>query len=95
MRRTVGVTVSAVVVFIGSAFTILCGGLLMLGLLATLHSRQARVAPLVLAWFIASFSGICRSPFSQQLDASRIFANSGPAIECYTSFVAHSSPGAA
>jgi hypothetical protein len=69
MRRTVGVTVSAVVVFIGSAFTILCGGLLMLGLLATLHSRQARVAavniPLVLAWFIASFSGICRSPFSQ------------------------------
>jgi hypothetical protein len=40
---------------------------------------------------LASQSGVIK----EQLDASRIFANSGPAIECYTNFVAHSSPGAA
>ncbi len=58
MARTVGVTVSALVVFIGSAFTILCGALLMLGLLATLHSREGRVAALNIPLVLAVEAGV-------------------------------------
>jgi hypothetical protein len=74
--RSVGVTVSAVVVFVGSAFTILCGAALVLGSLATLHSREALGAaaniPLVLAveavfffgfggWGVASGVGLLKT----------------------------------
>jgi hypothetical protein len=76
MARSVGVTVSAVVVFVGSAFSLLCGAMSIVGSLVTLNPREGRggVAniPLVLAveavfffgfggWGLASSVGLIKT----------------------------------
>jgi len=51
MPRSVGITASAVVVLIGSAFTILCGALMVLGSVFLLHSSPVAKLPVNLGYF--------------------------------------------
>jgi hypothetical protein len=52
MPRSTGITVSAVVVIIGSAFTVLCGALVLLGPVFALNSRHAADAPVNLGYVL-------------------------------------------
>ena len=52
MPRSVGITVSAVVVFIGSAFTILCGAMMVLGSVVLMKSSPAANVPANVGYFV-------------------------------------------
>ncbi|HEY4710276.1 MAG TPA: hypothetical protein VIH46_08910 [Candidatus Acidoferrales bacterium] len=57
MARSGGITFSAVVVFLGSAFTILCGGFAVLGSFIASHSELGTSAPIDFR-FVAIFEAI-------------------------------------
>src|ERR1700693_2940595 len=52
MARSTGITVSAVVVIIGSAFTVLCGAMILLGSVLVLNSSRAADAPVNLRYIL-------------------------------------------
>jgi hypothetical protein len=53
MARSTGITVSAVVVMIGSAFTVLCGAMILVASVLVLISRRAADAPVNLRYVLA------------------------------------------
>jgi hypothetical protein len=52
MARSTGITVSAVVVIIGGAFTVLCGAMTLLGSDLVLNSSRAADAPVNLRYIL-------------------------------------------
>jgi hypothetical protein len=52
MARSTGITVSAVVVIIGGAFTVLCGAMTLLGSVLVLNSSRAADAPVNLRYIL-------------------------------------------
>src|ERR1700736_4002486 len=53
MARSTGITVSAVVVIIGSAFTVLCGAMILVASVLVLISSRAADAPVNLRYVLA------------------------------------------
>ncbi len=52
MARSTGITVSAAVIIIGSAFTVLCGAMILLGSVLVLNSSRAADAPVNLRYIL-------------------------------------------
>ena len=86
MPRSAGVTTSAVIVFIGSAFSILCGAMMVLMSVFSMYSsREAESAGLNLHYILAVesvfFLGLAAGALLPASGSSR--RNSGPGFRCW------------